>query len=65
MKRLFIISFLLQFACSQATDPNIKRYKKQAAKVTIVRDEWGVPHVFGKTDADVVFGVMYAQCERV
>ena len=24
---------------------------------------WGIAHVYGKTDADVVFGVMYAQAE--
>ncbi|MEP2668608.1 MAG: acylase [Cyclobacteriaceae bacterium] len=31
--------------------------------VTIIRDKYGVPHVFGKTDADAVFGLIYAQCE--
>ena len=31
--------------------------------VTIVRDDWGIPHIYGKTDADVVFGLMYAQAE--
>ena len=31
--------------------------------ITIVRDDWGVPHIYGKTDADVVFGLMYAQAE--
>lgn len=31
--------------------------------VTIHRDEWGVPHIDGRRDADVVFGVAYAQCE--
>mgnify|MGYP002624550274 CR=1 FL=1 len=36
------------------------RYAKQ---VTIHRDEWGVPHITGPTDASVVFGVAYAQCE--
>ncbi len=38
-------------------------WKKQAKRVTIIRDNWGVPHIYGKTDADVVFGMMYAQCE--
>jgi len=32
-------------------------------QATIVRDRWGVPHIYGKTDADVFFGVMYAQAE--
>ena len=31
--------------------------------VRILRDTWGVPHVFGKTDADVAFGLAYAHCE--
>lgn len=39
------------------------RYKQQAQQVTIIRDNWGIPHVYGKTDADAVFGIMYAQCE--
>src|SRR5262245_37747975 len=34
-----------------------------AGYVTIVRDNWGIPHVYGKTDADAVFGVIYAQAE--
>ncbi|MBE7171774.1 MAG: penicillin acylase family protein [Williamsia sp.] len=39
------------------------RYKQEARRVTIIRDNWGIPHVYGKTDADAVFGIMYAQCE--
>jgi acyl-homoserine-lactone acylase len=31
--------------------------------VRIVRDTWGVPHITGKTDADVVYGLAWAQCE--
>ncbi|MFN7950583.1 MAG: acylase [bacterium] len=34
-----------------------------ARDVRILRDEWGVPHVFGKTDADAAFGLGYAQAE--
>src|SRR3954467_2306127 len=37
--------------------------EKRAQNVTIVRDDWGIPHVFGKSDADAVFGVIYAQAE--
>src|SRR5262245_31243175 len=37
--------------------------EKLARSVTIHRDSFGVPHIFGKTDASVVFGLMYAQCE--
>jgi len=39
------------------------RWEKQAQQVTIIRDHYGIPHVYGRTDADAVFGLMYAQCE--
>ncbi len=39
------------------------RWKAEAARVTIVRDDWGIAHVTGKTDADAVFGAIYAQAE--
>jgi acyl-homoserine-lactone acylase len=41
----------------------VAAWAKEAQDVTIVRDDWGIPHVYGKTDADAVFGVMYAQAE--
>ncbi|UOG76037.1 penicillin acylase family protein [Hymenobacter tibetensis] len=51
-------------ADAQAFAPTeIARWQQQAKQVTIVRDKWGVPHVYGKTDADAVFGLLYAQCE--
>src|SRR4026208_676630 len=34
-----------------------------AREVTIYRDVYGVPHVFGRTDASTVFGFAYAQAE--
>ena len=56
---------ILTAACSPAAnDGDLARYKVQAKRVTIIRDKWGVPHVYGKTDADAVFGLMYAQCEE-
>ena len=39
------------------------RYETQARTITILRDDWGIAHVYGKTDADTVFGAMYAQAE--
>lgn len=35
----------------------------QAKRVEIVRDDYGIAHVHGKTDADAVFGMVYAQAE--
>lgn len=37
--------------------------KAIASRVTITRDDWGIAHVKGKTDADAVFGMAYAQAE--
>ena len=39
------------------------RWTAEAQRVTIVRDDWGIAHVHGKSDADAVFGMIYAQCE--
>ncbi len=47
--------------CQTKTD--IARWQETAKRVNIVRDKWGIPHIMGKTDADCVFGLMYAQCE--
>ena len=45
------------------TEADVARWNGLAKRVTIMRDKWGIPHVFGKTDADTVFGLMYAQAE--
>jgi acyl-homoserine-lactone acylase len=41
----------------------LARWEQDANNVTITRDDWGIPHVHGKTDADTVFGMEYAQAE--
>ena len=41
----------------------IARWQREAESVTIIRDNWGIAHVSGKTDADAVFGMVYAQAE--
>ncbi len=46
-----------------ASAQDAARWKQEAANVTITRDDWGIAHVRGKTDADAVFGMIYAQCE--
>jgi acyl-homoserine lactone acylase PvdQ len=43
--------------------PEVARWEREAANVTIIRDDWGIAHVYGKTDADAVFGMEYAQAE--
>jgi acyl-homoserine lactone acylase PvdQ len=61
MKKL-VFSLALVWV-SFAADRDLERWKKQAANVTITRDDWGIAHVHGKTDADAVFGMIYAQAE--
>jgi len=39
------------------------RWEAHAARVTITRDDWGIAHIVGRTDADAVFGMIYAQAE--
>lgn len=46
-----------------ATAADLPRWQAQAARVTITRDDWGIAHVHGKSDADAVFGMIYAQAE--
>ncbi len=41
----------------------MSEWKAQAARVTITRDDWGIAHVHGKTDAEAIFGMIYAQAE--
>src|SRR5690606_38830518 len=42
---------------------DVARWEARARRVTIIRDEWGIPHIYAPTDADAVFGLMYAQAE--
>jgi len=46
-----------------ASPPEIARWKAEASRVTITRDDWGIAHIHGMTDADAVFGMIYAQAE--
>jgi len=51
-------------AAAQSTPaPDLARWQAHAAAVTITRDDWGIAHVRGRTDADAVFGMVYAQAE--
>ena len=60
----FALSICLGCSSSSQNENEIDSLKRQAEQVTIIRDDWGVPHIYGKTDADAVFGLMYAQCEE-
>src|SRR5437868_12420010 len=64
MRKTFFFLFIPITLFSQSfSKEEISRWEKQAQSVNIIRDNWGIPHIYGKTDADAVFGLMYAQCE--
>jgi acyl-homoserine lactone acylase PvdQ len=62
-KLLLLLYFPVPLFSQYFSKTQINRWQKQAQQVTIIRDNWGIPHIYGKTDADAVFGLMYAQCE--
>ena len=65
MKKLLFALTLITVACSPAAEPTeeVARWEARADGITIIRDDWGVPHIYAATDADAVFGLMYAQAE--
>jgi acyl-homoserine lactone acylase PvdQ len=66
MKKLvLLITFALSpaLAAQSAKTPEATRWEQEARNVTILRDDWGIAHVYGRTDADAVFGMIYAQAE--
>jgi len=64
MRYLLLFLVLGTFSCSSDRDlSELEKWQVQAENVTIIRDDFGVPHIYGKTDADAVFGLLYAQCE--
>ena len=65
-KLVFLCAALASTASAQSPTPSpadLARWSREAAAATITRDDWGIPHISGKTDADAVFGLLYAQAE--
>src|SRR5438034_10067644 len=60
-----LIALPLDVSASTPRSQNLelRRCQQRARNVTIIRDNWGIAHVYGKTDADAVFGAIYAQTE--
>ena len=59
----FLLLLPIAFAMCSTPKTELELWEEQASQVTIIRDDFGVPHVYGKTDADAVFGLLFAQCE--
>lgn len=62
-KILFLLLIASPLMAQKFTPQEITQWKQQAGQISITRDRWGIPHITGKTDADAVFGMLYAQCE--
>lgn len=65
IRALLLLPAALLLACADSgpSPETLARWEAQAAAVTITRDDWGIAHVRAKTDAEVVFGMIYAQAE--
>ena len=68
MRPIFLVltAIILSFSsCStkQGEFSEAQRLEEIASRVTIVRDSFGVPHIYGESDADAIFGMLYSQCE--
>ncbi len=48
---------------ARAAEDELARLGRIAAHVIITRDDWGIAHVHGHSDAQAVFGMIYAQAE--
>jgi acyl-homoserine-lactone acylase len=62
-KCLALLALCTPAVVHAAASGEMARWRAQAARVSIARDEWGIAHVSGKSDADAVFGAIYAQAE--
>jgi len=65
MKKLiiFLLALVSQSFAAQPSKSDLARWEQEARNVTIIRDDWGIAHVYAKTDAEAVFGAEYAQAE--
>ncbi len=63
MKFIFFILSPFTLTAQIFSKQEISKWNTQSKNVTIIRDNYGIPHIYGKTDADAVFGLLYAQCE--
>src|SRR6185503_13332586 len=61
--RTLVLPLLLFLSTAASPPPELARLRAEASRVTIARDDWGIAHVHGHTDADAVFGMIYAQAE--
>ncbi|MCL6259933.1 penicillin acylase family protein [Aquiflexum sp. TKW24L] len=63
LKKTLLFISLLGICSHSFSQSETTKWQQRSQNTEIIRDQWGIPHVYGKTDADAVFGMVYAQCE--
>jgi len=58
-----LVTLLVSITPAKPTPEELNRWETEVQSVSIVRDDWGIAHINGRTDADAVFGMIYAQAE--
>ena len=64
--KFFVVLVVLALSAGRSAGAALDqeaRWQRHAENVRIVRDNWGIAHIYGRTDADCVFGAIYAQAE--
>jgi len=61
--RRLVLVFAIAASAAAYQNSDAARWEQQARNIDIIRDNWGIAHIYGKTDADAVFGMIYAQAE--
>ena len=62
-KAILVLTIAFSSVVAAQTPAQVASWEKQAKGITITRDDWGIAHVKGHTDADAVFGMIYEQAE--
>lgn len=62
-RRVLLLGIVIASAVVAAPKDENSRWDWHVQHVMIIRDYWGIAHIYGKSDADTVFGAMYAQAE--
>ena len=64
MNKILLVLFVpLALYGQPFSKKEISQFEQQAQHIILIRDNWGVPHIYARTDAGAAFGLMYAQCE--
>ncbi len=63
LRKIFPFALVICFNLTSFGQTEKSRWDIHVRNSEIIRDQWGIPHVYGKTDADAVFALLFAQCE--